>query len=338
MIREYRDMDLGPLNTFGIAARCSRYVEYDGAEDLGRIFGRREIAVGRWAVLGGGSNILLTGDFDGTVIHPVDRSAAVTADDGVQVRVRAGAGLEWDALVEWCVDGGLWGAENLSYIPGLAGAAPVQNIGAYGVEAKDIIESVEVFDVKTCKTVTMAAAHCGFGYRDSVFKRELKGRAVITAVNLLLWRRPEPRLGYGDLRQRVADQENPTLRAIREAVTAIRREKLPEPAQTGNAGSFFKNPVVETELAEKLKNEYPDMPVYPAPQAGCSKLAAGWLIDRCGWKGRTLGRAGVHERQALVLVNRGGATGADVLVLAERIRADVRERFGVDIEMEVNVW
>lgn len=338
MIKEYHDIDLGAWNTFGISARCGRFVEYDSADDLQRIFGRHEIAAGRWAVLGGGSNILLTGDFDGTILHPAGRQIAVVSDDGTRVCVRADAGVVWDEMVAWYTDSGLWGAENLSYIPGSVGAAPVQNIGAYGVEAKDIIESVEMYDVRSGKMLTLAAGHCGFGYRDSVFKRELKGRVVITAVNFTLSRTPAPRLGYGDLQRHVEAAGDATLGNIRGAVTAIRRQKLPEPSEMGNAGSFFKNPVVCSQVADALRGEYPDMPLYPAPQPGCVKLAAGWLIDRCGWKGRTLGRAGVHARQALVLVNRGGATGEEVLELARRIREDVHGRFGVEIEMEVNVW
>ena len=339
MIDEYKDVSLRALNTLGIDARCGRLVEFSDAGDLPEIFARPEIAGGRWAVLGGGSNILFTGDFCGTLLRPVGRAIAIVSDDGVQAVVRAEAGVAWDDFVAWTVGHGLWGAENLSHIPGTVGAAPVQNIGAYGVEAKDIVHSVEMYDAVTGKMVTLPGGHCDFGYRDSVFKRLLKGRVVITAVSFTLSRKARPQLDYGDLRASVeALNYGATLENIRTAVVAIRRSKLPEPSEMGNAGSFFKNPVVPTAVAEKLLAAYPDMPVYPAVGDDRRKLAAGWLIDRCGWKGRSLGRAGVHARQALVLVNLGGATGREILALAEQVAADVRAKFGVELETEVNVW
>jgi UDP-N-acetylmuramate dehydrogenase len=324
MVKEYFDVPLAPLNTMAVEARCDRLVEFSAADDLPSVFGTLS---GRWNVLGGGSNILLTGDYRGTLLRSTDRGIA---PDGALVRV--GAGTAWDDFVAWSVRHGLWGVENLSHIPGTVGAAPVQNIGAYGVEAKDAIETVEVFDTESLTTRVMTAAECGFGYRDSVFKRGLRG--VITAVTFRLSPTPRPRLDYGDLRARVSE---PTLANIREAVVDVRRSKLPDPAETGNAGSFFKNPVVAAEVAERLKTEYPDMPLYDAAD-GLRKLAAGWLIDRAGWRGRSLGRAGVHAAQALVLVNLGGATGADILALARRIQSDVHARFGVSIETEVNIW
>jgi len=219
---------------------------------------------------------------------------------------------------------------------GDTGAAPVQNIGAYGAEAKDIVESVETLDLATLKEVSIAGCHCGFGYRDSIFKGVLKGRAVITAVTFRLSRTPRPNLGYDALAREVEDAGGATLENIRTAVRRIRGEKLPDPAVTGNAGSFFKNPVVDSELAERIKRKYPDMPSYPVPEG--VKIPAGWLIEKTGWKGASLGRAGVYGKQALILVNLGGATGNEVTALARRITDDVETRFGIRIATEVNIW
>lgn len=336
MIREFQSIDLTDRNSFGVAQQASRLVEFETADDLRALFA--DGGPERWQVLSGGNNILFTCDFEGTLLTPVCRNIVLADEAGDRVRVRAEAGVEWDDLVEWAVERGLWGIENLSLIPGKAGAAPVQNIGAYGAEAKDAIRSVEMFCTETCNTLVMDAAHCAFGYRDSVFKHRLKGRVVITAVTLELSRTPQPRLGYGDLEREVEARGGATLRNIRDAVCAIRRAKLPDPAVTGNAGSFFKNPVVEAAEAERLRAVWPDMPLYSAAgDASKAKLAAGWLIDRCGLKGYAEGNVGVHERQALVLINRGGATGAEVLAFARMVQQRVRERFGVEIDMEVNV-
>ena len=336
-MREYRNIGLRERNSFGIDVSCERLVEFDDVEELRAICASGLLAQTRWNVLGGGNNLLFTGDYRGTLLHPTGRRMNVISDNGSVVRVRAEAGVEWDDFVAWCVERDLWGVENLSLIPGSVGAAPVQNIGAYGVEVKDVIESVKTLSVDNGSVLTLAGEHCSFGYRDSIFKGVLRGRVVITAVNFVLGRTPHPNLGYGDLRNRVESLGGATLRNIRDAVIAIRQSKLPDPKRLGNAGSFFKNPVVENAVAEALKSRYPDMPLYPLQVEGYSKLAAGWLIDQCGWKGRREGCVGVHERQALVLVNYGGATGSDVLALAGRIQHDVREKFGVDIDMEVNV-
>ena len=323
------------LNSFRIAATARRFVGFCGGDDLKAFFA--DLPAGEpWYVLGGGNNVVPTGDYDGTILHPLCRDIAVERREGDTVSVRVGAGVEWDDFVAWAVQRGLGGVENLSAIPGYAGAAPVQNIGAYGAEAKDTVESVECFLPAEGRIVSLPAEACRFGYRDSVFKRELRGRAVILSVVFCLSSRPRFALRYGDVASRVRELGGESLENIRRAVTDIRREKLPDPAVLGNAGSFFKNPVVPCALAEKLAREYPGMPRYEAGE-GFSKLAAGWLIDRCGWKGRRVGAVGVHERQALVLVNYGGASGADVLALAGKIRSDVRERFGVSVDMEVNL-
>ncbi|HIY46590.1 MAG TPA: UDP-N-acetylmuramate dehydrogenase [Candidatus Alistipes faecigallinarum] len=334
MIREFTHIDLRDRNSFGVGQRAARLVEFETPDDLRELF--RGGIPERWYVLSGGNNILFTRDYDGVLITPVGRQITPLLDDGESVLVRAEAGVEWDDLVEWAVERGLWGIENLSLIPGKAGAAPVQNIGAYGCEAKDAIERVEMFCVETGAMLTLDGGHCGFAYRESVFKHELRGRVIITSVVLRLHRTPQPKLGYGDVEREVEARGGASLRNIREAISAIRRAKLPDPKQTGNAGSFFKNPVVEAPVAERLLAQWPDMPHYPAPE-GRVKLAAGWLIDRAGWKGRSEGHVGVHERQALVLVNRGGATGSEVLAFARKVQQAVHERFGVEIDTEVNI-
>ena len=334
MIREFHQISLRTRNSFGVDQQAARLVEFETPEDLRTLF-----AAGipeKWTVLAGGNNILFTRDYDGVLLTPVARGITLLSDDGDEVRVRADAGVEWDDLVEWAVGRGLWGIENLSLIPGKAGAAPVQNIGAYGCEAKDAIRRVEMYCVETGAMLTLDAAHCGFGYRESVFKHDLKGRVIITAVEIALTHTPRPRLGYGDVEREVEARGGATLRNIREAICAIRRAKLPDPAVLGNAGSFFKNPVVGAVAAERLLAEYPDMPHYPAPK-GRVKLAAGWLIDRAGMKGRRKGAVGVHERQALVLVNHGGATGGEVIAFAHEVQERVREKFGIEIDTEVNI-
>ena len=334
MIREFHQISLRTRNSFGVDQQAARLVEFETPEDLRTLF-----AAGipeKWTVLAGGNNILFTRDYDGVLLTPVARGITLLSDDGDEVRVRADAGVEWDDLVEWAVGRGLWGIENLSLIPGKAGAAPVQNIGAYGCEAKDAIRRVEMYCVETGAMLTLDAAHCGFGYRESVFKHDLKGRVIITAVEIALTHTPRPRLGYGDVEREVEARGGATLRNIREAICAIRRAKLPDPAVLGNAGSFFKNPVVEAPVAERLLAEYPDMPHYAAPE-GRVKLAAGWLIDRAGMKGYREGSVGVHERQALVLVNHGGATGGEVIAFARTVQAKVREKFGIEIDTEVNI-
>ena len=334
MIREFHQISLRTRNSFGVDQQAARLVEFETPEDLRTLF-----AAGipeKWTVLAGGNNILFTRDYDGVLLTPVARGITLLSDDGDEVRVRADAGVEWDDLVEWAVGRGLWGIENLSLIPGKAGAAPVQNIGAYGCEAKDAIRRVEMYCVETGAMLTLDAAHCGFGYRESVFKHDLKGRVILTAVEIALTHTPRPRLGYGDVEREVEARGGATLRNIREAICSIRRAKLPDPAVLGNAGSFFKNPVVEAPVAKRLLAEYPDMPHYAAPE-GRVKLAAGWLIDRAGMKGYREGSVGVHERQALVLVNHGGATGGEVIAFARTVQAKVREKFGIEIDTEVNI-
>ncbi len=336
MIREFAEHPLRGLNSFHADEKARRLVVFDAAEDLDHIFAP-ESGLGKFYVLGGGNNILFTGYFDGALLKPDIRGIRVLAEDDETVTVEAGAAVEWDDLVAWSVERGLWGAENLSLIPGTVGAAPVQNIGAYGAEAKDVIARVRMFDTVRREHGVLTAEECRFAYRDSIFKHELRGRAVITSVEFRFGKRPAPDLGYGDLQRETEARGGASLRNIREAVCAIRRGKLPDTAVLGNAGSFFKNPVVSRAEAERLAARYDGMPVYPAPDPERRKLAAGWLIDRAGMKGYRKGRAGVHDRQALVLVNFGGATGEEIMELAREVQLRVRDAFGVAIEPEVNI-
>ena len=335
MIRYYENIDISERNSFHVRQVAKRLVEFDSAEELPELFAK--YGTENWYVLSGGNNVLFTQDIDALLITPCDQTIAVVGESDTAVRVKVGAGVEWDDLVAWAVERELWGIENLSLIPGKAGAAPVQNIGAYGVEAKDVIRNVEMYFVEGGNFITLAAEHCGFGYRESVFKHSLKGRVVITAIEIELSKVANPRLGYGDVIREVEARGGASLANIRDAICSIRRSKLPDTAVLGNAGSFFKNPIVESEVAERLRADYPDMPSYPAQEEGKVKLAAGWLIDKAGMKGYKEGNVGVHERQALVLVNLGGATGGEVIAFAQKVVATVKERFDIEISPEVNV-
>lgn len=335
MIKEYINHPLRDLNSFHVEERAERVITFDQKEDLEQIFAEGH-TLDNWYVLGGGNNILFTRRFGGTLIKPVGKNITIKANLDDSVIVEAEAGVEWDDMVEWSVERELWGMENLSLIPGTVGAAPVQNIGAYGAEAKDVIERVHYYDAKERRHHTMGNAECRFAYRESIFKHELSGKAIITSVEFRLSKSQQPSLGYGDLAKEVEARGRVTLKNIREAVCSIRRSKLPDTAVLGNAGSFFKNPIVNKDVSERLKQEYENMPVYPVSEQNC-KLAAGWLIDQAGLKGYRQGNVGVHERQALVLVNFGGATGEEVISLSELVRERVKEKFGITIDPEVNI-
>ena len=315
--------------------RAALFFEYDTEDELRTIlksddFTRYE----RYIHIGSGSNLLFGTDYDGIVMHSAMRTLEVIADADDHVLIRVGSGYVWDNLVAHCVKQGWSGIENLSAIPGEVGASAVQNIGAYGVEVKDVIVRVEAMALDgTMHTFTNE--ECRYGYRDSIFKRELRGEYIITHVVYRLEKTPSYRLDYGDLRIRVEATGEPTLQAVRDAVTAIRDSKLPDPKVLGNAGSFFTNPVVPRLQYEALKEQYPNIPSYPINEDRV-KVPAGWLIDSAGWKGRSLGRAAVHDRQALVLVNLGGATGQEVMTLAERICEDIYNKYGIRITPEVN--
>jgi UDP-N-acetylmuramate dehydrogenase len=337
MIRSYTDFPLKKRHTFGTEASAKYYFEFTEAEDLaGFLASNKEWPNWQILILGEGSNLLFVDDFPGLIIHPNIPGINIVHEDRNNVWLEAGAGVVWDQLVEFSVFHHWGGIENLSLIPGKVGAAAVQNIGAYGMEIQNHIESVTGFDLLTQTEYTYKADGCQYVYRDSIFKNELKNRFVITSVIFKLDKFPEFILNYGDLKTEVEKLGEINLRNIRQAVIRIRELKLPDPAVIGNAGSFFKNPIVEASLAEQLINSHPTMPHYPATDRK-TKLAAGWLIEQCGWKGFRRGDAGVHEKQALVLVNYGNATGREIYELSEEIKQSVQEKFGVELEREVNV-
>lgn len=329
------NVSLQPLNTFGLPARAAGFVALETPAQLTRLIARPEWKHWRRFILGGGSNLILAGDFDGLVLHvrlPGRELAAETAESWL---VRAGAGENWRDFVRWTLERGWPGLENLSLIPGTVGAAPVQNIGAYGLEMAERFHYLEAINLETGETVRFDHAACGFGYRDSVFKGAAAGRYLITAVTFRLPKRWQPVISYTELARELDARgvAQPTALHIADAVIALRSRKLPDPAVLGNAGSFFKNPRVDAATFQRLSARDPGLPHYPQPE-GAFKLAAGWLIERCGWKGKTLGPVGVYEKQALVLVNRGGARGADVLRLARAIQESVQATFGIALEPE----
>lgn len=329
------DVPLRALNTFGIAANAKTYAQIRSMADLQAVRADPALSAMPRLVLGGGSNLLLTRDFDGLVLHMTGTGITIDDEDAQYHYVTAQAGENWHGFVQWTLAHGCPGLENLSLIPGTVGASPIQNIGAYGSELAEYVDSVTAFDFATGDTFTLDAAACQFAYRDSVFKHALKDRAVICSVCFRLPKHWQPNLRYAELAAEISAQgiAQPTPQQVSDAVIAIRRRKLPDPAQIGNAGSFFKNPVVSATKRDALLAKHPALVSYPQAD-GSYKLAAGWLIDQCGWKGKALGNAGVHERQALVLINQGAATGQEVLRLAAQITQDVSMKFGVHVEPE----
>jgi UDP-N-acetylmuramate dehydrogenase len=329
------DVPLRGLNTFGVDATARRLVRVRSARDVRLVVDHPELGRAPKCVLGGGSNLLFTQDVDAVVVKVEIAGIRVLEDDARSTLIEAGAGESWHGVVEWTLDQGYAGLENLARIPGTAGAAPVQNIGAYGLELSDRLESVDVVDFVTGRSATLPAAHCRLGYRDSVFKRELAGKSVITAIRLRLPKPWVPVTGYADV-QRWLQRHNlnePSPKTVFDAVCAIRQSKLPDPSTLGNAGSFFKNPVVNRTIRNEILEEHPDIVSYPL-EDGTYKLAAAWMIAACGWKGQSLGRAGVHEQQPLVLVNRGGASGTEILALAQAVQDSVQQKFGLRLEPE----
>jgi len=332
------NISLKAYNTFGIDVKAKSYVEVNKLEDIRQLIGQSAFADGNFLILGGGSNILFTGDFDGLVIKNNIGGLHHEGSGPDEVIVTAGAGMEWNELVWHCIDHGWGGIENLSLIPGSVGAGPIQNIGAYGVELKDTFYSLDAIDLTTGDLRSFSREECSFGYRDSIFKRELKGKLMITALSLKLRKNAVPDISYGAISKELEHmgiKGNPDIRAVGEAVSFIRSRKLPDPLEKGNAGSFFKNPVVSSQKLDELKKEHDGIPSYVLSDES-AKVPAGWLIEQCGWKGRRMGDAGVHDQQALVLVNHGNATGKDILSLANAIKASVKEKFGINLEKEVN--
>lgn len=320
-------------NTFGIDVSAARFLEYASVEEL-----QQQIAQGAVTTpflhIGGGSNLLFTKDYDGLILHSCIGGIEVTEEDERTVSVRVGAGVVWDDFVAYCVAHGWYGAENLSLIPGEVGAGAVQNIGAYGVEVKDLITAVETVNIQGDQRV-YSIEECGYAYRNSIFKRPENKSVFVTYVRFRLSKEEYYTLDYGTIRQELGKYPELTLPVVRKVIIDIRESKLPDPKVMGNAGSFFMNPIVSKEKMLALQQEYPQIPYYELAD-GQVKIPAGWMIDQCGWKGKSLGPAAVHDKQALVLVNRGGAKGSDIIALSDAVRASVREKFGIDIHPEVN--
>ncbi len=336
-MKDFRNYSLTQHNTFGISARCSRFIEFSTVAEAKETVKSLKQTDMPLLIIGGGSNLLLTKDFQGTVLHSAIKGISTTFIDG-GVLVRVASGEVWDDIVAYCVQNGWYGMENLSLIPGEVGATAVQNIGAYGSEVKDIIYKVEAIEIATGKSCFFTNEECEYSYRKSRFKKDWKDKYIITHVTYRLSTIFNSHLEYGNIRKELDKEgiEHPTAMQLRNAIIRIREDKLPDPKIEGNAGSFFMNPVVSMEKFNELLAEYPEMPHYEVDEDH-EKIPAGWMIDQCGWKGKSLGRAGVHSKQALVLVNKGGATGTDIVCLCDHIRKDVQDKFGIDIHPEVNI-
>ena len=325
-----RDYSLKAHNTFGIEAKCERFIEFTSVEEAQEVAKILRESERPYIIIGGGSNLLLTKDYPGIVVRSDILGIQISQEE-----MTCGSGEVFDEIVEASLMAGLYGLENLSLIPGDVGASAVQNIGAYGVEAKDYIETIEAVEIATGKVVMIKARDCGYGYRQSKFKTEWKNKYLITHVTYRLSTIFKPHLEYGNLKGTLGPGPIVPFR-LREVIVGIRNEKLPDPKVMGNAGSFFMNPIVPRAQYEALAVRYPEMPHYEV-DAERVKIPAGWMIDQCGWKGKSLGRAGVHDKQALVLVNLGGATGDEIVKLCLAIQKDVKEKFGIEIHPEVNI-
>ncbi|PCJ84388.1 MAG: UDP-N-acetylenolpyruvoylglucosamine reductase [Flavobacteriales bacterium] len=332
---------LKKLNTFGIDAKTKYFATTDSVDEIRELLSSDLLKNNPKFILGGGSNILLTKDFDGTVLKVGLLGKELADEDDDNCLVKVGAGENWHQFVLWCLENDYAGVENLSLIPGNMGAAPMQNIGAYGVELKEVFHELETVFIDSGEEQKFTNADCNFAYRDSIFKNELKDKCIITSVTLKLQKKPVFNTSYGALEQELGKMgvKQLSIKAISDAVCSIRRSKLPDPAEIGNAGSFFKNPVISNSKLQELNSEFSDMPAYPVKE-GFTKIPAGWLIEKAGWKGKRFNGYGVHENQALVLVNypaSGGANGSDIFELSETILKDIQEKFGVELEREVNV-
>ena len=333
----FENYSLKKYNTFSIDVNCSYFVESDKKEDFLEFIKMYELDPKKIVILGGGSDFLFIGDFKGTVLYPTIMGKEIILENEDYVDVRVGAGENWDDFVLWAVDRGYGGIENLSLIPGNVGAAPVQNVGAYGMEAADIIESLEAIDIIKGKETQISKSECEFSYRSSKFKGEWKNLYIITSVVFRLSKKPKFKLDYGKIRDEIASLgKSISLTTIREAVINIRESKLPDYKILPNAGSFFKNPIVDKLLADKLKQKYTDMPYYIMDEKNV-KLAAGWMIESCGWKGKRVGNVGVYEKQSLVIINYGGASGMDIAKLSNDIKNSVLFKFGIMLYPEVYV-
>jgi len=333
-------VSLKPYNTFGIDVKARYWIEIDSEEDLKTLLQLPDFQNLPKLILGGGSNLLFTQDFNGLAIKMAIQGIRLVREDDQHVYVQAGAGVNWHQFVLHCVQRGYAGAENLSLIPGTVGAAPMQNIGAYGVEIEKIFDQLEAVHIPTGEIQTFLYADCQFGYRESVFKHNAKGQYIITSVTFRLDKSPVFHTSYGAIQETLQEMGVPedqlSIKAISDAVIRIRRSKLPDPAEIGNAGSFFKNPEISKEQFDRLKADYPALPGYPIGDTAV-KVPAGWLIEQSGWKGKRVGNAGVHAKQALVLVNHGGATGEEILQLARKVQQSVEDKFGIGLNPEVNI-
>jgi UDP-N-acetylmuramate dehydrogenase len=335
-IRE--NVDISEYNTMGVAAKARYFVSAKSIEELRSILSDPTLRTVPKFMLGGGSNVLFVEDFDGLIIHMGIKGKEIVKENQEFVYLKVGAGENWHSLVIYCVEQGWGGIENLSLIPGSVGAAPIQNIGAYGVELEDVFEELEAIHLESGDLKTFSKSDCAFGYRDSVFKNQERGNYIITHVSLKLQKSPVVNTSYKALSEKLEDEgiNNPGIKDISKAVIEIRQSKLPDPAEIGNTGSFFKNPVLDKPEFDKLEKDYPGIPHYPSGDDKV-KVPAAWLIDQCGWKGKRFGDAGVHKMQALVIVNYGNASGKEIWELATKIQKSVQETFGVALTPEVNI-
>lgn len=326
------------LNSFGLDVQCDRYCKVTSNAEIKSLLSQMSIAPLPKLVLGGGSNMLFTGNFKGLIIHNCIEGICVKAEDNDFIWITGGGGVNWHSFVMYCVDHGFGGIENLSLIPGCVGAAPIQNIGAYGIEIKDTFSELTAIDLKDGSIHKFNNEQCRFGYRDSIFKREGKNKYIIIDVTFRLTKHPKINVSYGAITSQLQETGiiEPTIKDVSNAVIAIRQSKLPDPKVIGNAGSFFKNPEITTVQFEMLKNNYVDIVGYKTSD-NMIKVAAGWLIEKSGWKGKRVGNTGMHDKQALVLVNHGNATGSELIEHAKRVQQSVKEKFNIELEMEVNI-
>ena len=332
-----KDVQLKPFNTFGIEATAKYFIEVSSIDQLQGILQSPDYQSTERLILGGGSNMLLTKNFDGLVIKIAIKGFEVVNENEDNIWIKAGAGLGWHDLVMQCVNQNYAGMENLSLIPGTVGAAPMQNIGAYGIEIKEVFEELQALEIATGEIKTFDKAMCNFGYRESIFKHEAKGKYIILNVTFKLNKRPTFHIEYGAIKDTLAEMNisEMSIKSISDAVIHIRQSKLPNPAEIGNAGSFFKNPEILKSQFEDLKAQFPTIPSYPVSET-TTKVPAGWLIEQAGWKGQRFGNVGVHAKQALVLVNYGGGKGQEIKELSQKIQASVKEKFGIQLSAEVN--
>ena len=331
-----QNFNLKAYNTFGLDVSTTYFAEFHSIEEIAHLL--KEFSNTRKLVLGGGSTILFTADFEGIVLKNEIKGIEIISRDDEHIRLKVGAGENWHQFVLYCIENNYAGIENLSLIPGSVGAAPMQNIGAYGVEVKEVIESVEAYHIQSGEIHTFVNQECEFGYRESIFKHKVKGEYIISSVIFRWNKKPNFNISYGAIEETLKEQgiQNLSIKAISDAVIHIRSSKLPNPSEIGNAGSFFKNPEIPLAQFEQLKTKFPDIANYPLPDNQV-KIPAGWLIEKAGWKGKKLGNIGVHDKQALVLVNFGGGKGQEIKALSEEIQNSVFEKFGIGIQAEVNV-